>query len=101
MRKKIWWNYKKPTPEERAAITEEQVAIYSAKVIDRIMEKGLTTNDPDPEMSVIERITEFDPDTAPERPLTETDAARLFEGIDLRNHMTSTSPERFADLLLS
>lgn len=50
---------------------------------------------------VIDRITEYDPDTAPERQLTETDAANLFEGIDLRDHMTSTSPERFADLLLS
>lgn len=50
---------------------------------------------------VIDHITEYDPDTAPERPLKETDAAKLYEGIDLRDHMTSTSPERFADLLLS
>ena len=101
MREKIWRNYNKPTPEEKAAITDEQVENYAAKVIARIMEKGLKTTSPDLGMSVIERVTEYDPDTAPERPLTETDAAKLFEGIDLRDHMTSTPPEKFADLLLS
>lgn len=104
--KKIWWgDTKRPTEEQKAALTDEQVAQYTQKVIDRIIEKGVkATPDADDGEGVISRIVNYgqdDESTAEDaQSYTQDDALRLISGVDMRDYVPTTSPTDLADLLL-
>ena len=101
MSNKVWWNEKRPTEQQKAAISEEQVDAYAEKVIEQIIAKGKKPAQSSDDEDIISRMVNYDPETEEtETAYTREDALRLLSGVDLRDHIMSTTPAGLAELLL-
>lgn len=100
MSSKIWWDNKnKPTEQQKAQISEEQVEAYAEKVIEQIIAKGKKPAQSSDDEDIISRMVNYDPE-AEETAFTREDALRLLSGVDLRDHIMTTTPAGLAELLL-
>ncbi len=101
MSSKIWWDNKnKPTEQQKAQISEEQVDAYAEKVIEQIIANGKKSAQSSDDEDIISRMVNYDPEAETETAYTREDALRLLSGVDLRDHIMTTTPAGLAELLL-
>ena len=78
----------------------EQVDAYAEKVIEHIIANGKKTAQGNDDEDIISRMVNYDPEAETETAYTREDALRLLSGVDLRDHIMTTTPAGLAELLL-